>query len=135
MNPTTCDTACFGGIDSIMCTWSGIKCPSSNRHSLCCASFLNTSLPQGMFEQQGLALNATFRSQDTVRLDAFVRAGSGFALLREEVALPGVERRAWEVWGHARVDAQLYLTHAAERSSEPPVVALSSVIRSVWAQP
>lgn len=89
----------------------------------------------GLFEQQGLVPNVVFRSQDTTRLDAFVRAGSGCALLREEVALPGAERRDWEVWGHARVDAQLYAAASAERFSEPLVVALSSVIRDVWAQP
>jgi DNA-binding transcriptional LysR family regulator len=92
-------------------------------------------LLQGMFEQQGLAPNVVFRSQDTTRLDAFVHAGSGCALLREEVALPGVERRDWEVWGHARVDAQLYVAHTTERASDPLVVALFSVIRGVWAQP
>ena len=43
MYPTTCDTAYFGGIAIIMCTWSGIKCPSSIRLSFCAASFLNTS--------------------------------------------------------------------------------------------
>jgi hypothetical protein len=30
IKPTTCDTAYFGGIGIIMCTWSDIKCPSSN---------------------------------------------------------------------------------------------------------
>ena len=43
MNPTTCDTAYFGGIDSSMWTWSGIKCPSSTFYSFCSASFRNTS--------------------------------------------------------------------------------------------
>ncbi len=85
-----------------------------------------------LFEQQGLAPNVALRSDDTSALEAFVRAGSGCALLREEVALPGVERGEWVVWGHARVDAQLYFSSAAERSSDPLVVALGSVVRSVW---
>src|SRR5208283_1007100 len=43
MNPTTDDTAYFGGIEIIMCTWSARRCPSSIRHSFCSASFRNTS--------------------------------------------------------------------------------------------
>lgn len=85
-----------------------------------------------LFEQQGLAPNVALRSEDTSALEAFVRAGSGCALLREEVALPGVERGEWIVWGHARIDAQLYFSSTAERASDPLVVALHSVVRSVW---
>src|SRR5271168_4464520 len=43
MNPTTCDTAYFGGIEIIMWTWSASKWPSSIRHSFCSASLRNTS--------------------------------------------------------------------------------------------
>lgn len=87
---------------------------------------------RGLFEQQGLMPNVVFRSQDTASLETFVRAGSGCALLRDEVAVAGVERREWLVWGHARIEAQLYLAFTAERMSDPLVVALASVVRSVW---
>src|SRR6185295_5392282 len=43
MNPITADTACFGGIDTSIWTWSGIRCPSSTRLSFCAASLRNTS--------------------------------------------------------------------------------------------
>src|SRR5947199_6150159 len=43
MNPATCETECFGGIDNSIWTWSGIRCPSSTRHSFWEASFRNTS--------------------------------------------------------------------------------------------
>ena len=42
MNPLTDATEYFGGTDKRMCTWSGIKCPSSTVHSFCSASDLNT---------------------------------------------------------------------------------------------
>lgn len=87
---------------------------------------------RGLFEQQGLTPNVAMRSEDTSALDAFVRAGSGCALLREEIALPGVERGEWLVWGHAQVDAQLFFSCAAERAANPLVVALASVVASVW---
>ncbi len=87
---------------------------------------------RGMFEQHGLAPNIVLRSDDTSALESFVRAGSACALLREEIALPGVESGDWIVWGHARVDAQLYFSSAAERASDPLVVALTSAVRAVW---
>jgi DNA-binding transcriptional LysR family regulator len=85
-----------------------------------------------LFEQQGLAPNVVLRSQDTSSLDVLVRGGNACALLREEVALPGVERGDWMVWGHARVDAQLYFSTAADRASDPLVVALSAVVLTAW---
>ncbi|MBB4844509.1 DNA-binding transcriptional LysR family regulator [Paucibacter oligotrophus] len=90
-------------------------------------------LLRGLFEQQGLAPNVVMRSDDSGHLDSFVRAGSACALLREEVAVPGVERGDWMVWGHARVDAKLYFSSAAERASDPLVVALNSAVQAVWA--
>ncbi len=85
-----------------------------------------------LFEQQGLAPNVVLRSEDLSALESFVRAGSACALLREEVALAGVERGEWVVWGHARVDARLYFCSAQERVGDPLVVALSSAVQSVW---
>lgn len=87
---------------------------------------------RGLFEQQGLSPNVALRCEDTSALEAFVRAGSACALLREEVALPGVERGEWVVWGHARVDAQLFFSTTSERAGDPLVVALHAVVRGVW---
>jgi len=88
---------------------------------------------RSLFEQQGLSPHVVVRSADTATLDGLVAAGSVCALLREEVAMPAVERGDWWVWGHARVDAQLYFCSAQERSGDPLIVALSSVLQSVWA--
>lgn len=90
-------------------------------------------LLRGLFEQQGLTPNIVLRSEDTHSLDLMVREGNGCALLREELALPGVERGEWMVWGHARVDAQLFFSTAADRQGDPLVVALNSVMQGVWA--
>lgn len=87
---------------------------------------------RALFDQQGLAPNVAVQSADTASLDTFVRAGTGCALLREEVALPGVERGEWMVWGAAKVDARLFLATTADRASDPLVVALLSVLKGVW---
>ncbi len=43
MKPITCDTAYFGDIAIIMCSWSCIRCPSTISLSFCAASFWNIS--------------------------------------------------------------------------------------------
>ncbi|HEY4083631.1 MAG TPA: LysR family transcriptional regulator [Burkholderiaceae bacterium] len=87
---------------------------------------------RSMFEQQGVTPNVVVRSADTSALETLVAAGSVCALVRDEIALPGTERGDWWVWGHARMDAQLYFCSAHERAGDPLVVALSSVVQSVW---
>ena len=87
---------------------------------------------RGLFEKQGLEPNVATRSEDTSALESFVRAGTACALLRQEIAVPGVERGEWSVWGHAKVDAQLYFTSSSEMSSDPLAVALSSAVQTVW---
>ncbi len=43
MYPITWATEYFGGIEISMCTWSGIRWPSTTWLSFCFASVLNTS--------------------------------------------------------------------------------------------
>ncbi|WP_423598136.1 LysR family transcriptional regulator [Roseateles sp. MS654] len=89
-------------------------------------------LLQEMFDRQGLAPRVVMRAEDTSGLEAYVRAGSGCALIREEVAVRGAEHGAWMVWGPGQIDAQLYLVTSTEGGSDPLTAALSSLIRSVW---
>lgn len=86
-----------------------------------------------LFEQQGLEPNVVMRSEDTSTLESFVRAGTACTLLRDEVALPGVERQEWIVWGHASADACLYFVYSPDHSNDPLVVALTSAVDAVWA--
>ncbi|MNO07353.1 hypothetical protein D3C81_2295110 [compost metagenome] len=61
-----------------------------------------------------------------------MRAGAGCALLREETALAGAASNDFIVWGQARVDAMLGFILPYERASEPALVALSSIIQTIW---
>lgn len=90
-------------------------------------------LMRALFERQGLAPRVVLQVEETSGLDAYVRAGSGCALLREEIAVRGVEHEAWMVWAPALLEAQLYLVTSAERASDPLTVALVSLVRDVWA--
>lgn len=89
-------------------------------------------LMRTLFERQGLAPRVVMQIEETSGLDAYVRAGSGCALLREEVAVRGVEHNDWMVWGPAQLDAELYLVTSIEGAGDPLTVALTSMVRSVW---
>ena len=87
---------------------------------------------RGLFEKQGLEPNIVMRSEDISTLESFVRSGTACALLREEIALPGVARNEWSVWGHAEVRAQLFFVSSLELSSDPLAVALTSAVQTAW---
>lgn len=89
-------------------------------------------LMQALFERQGLAPRVVMQVEETSGLDAYVRAGSGCALLREEIAVCGVEHNDWMVWGPAQLDAELYFVTSLEGGCDPLTVALTSLVRSVW---
>ncbi|RYH23940.1 MAG: LysR family transcriptional regulator, partial [Alcaligenaceae bacterium] len=89
-------------------------------------------LLHSLFEPQGLMPRATIHIQDTSGLAAYVRAGSGCALLREEIAMRGAERDEWLVWGPARLDAGLFLVSAVEGGNDPLAVAFASMVQGVW---
>jgi hypothetical protein len=36
------------------------------------------------------------------------------------------------VWGHARVDAQLFFSTAPDRAGDPLAVALTAVVQAAW---
>lgn len=89
-------------------------------------------LMAALFERQGLAPRVVMQVEETSGLDAYVRAGSGCALLREEVAVRGVEHNDWMVWGPAQLDAERYFVTSLEGACDPLPVALTSLVRSVW---
>jgi DNA-binding transcriptional LysR family regulator len=87
---------------------------------------------RSLFEKQGLEPNVVMRCEDTSTLESFVRAGTACALLRQEIAVPGVERQEWCVWGHARVDAQLFFGISHDLTGDPLAVALLSAVQTAW---
>lgn len=89
-------------------------------------------LLRDMFERHGLSPRIVMQHDDQANQDALVRAGAGCALLREETALAGAASNDFIVWGQARVDAMLGFILPYERASEPALVALSSIIQTIW---
>lgn len=85
-----------------------------------------------LFERHGLSPRVVMHIDDQANMDALVRAGAGCALLREERALQGAQRKEFAIWGRARVDAALGFITANESATEPLIVALISMLKEIW---
>jgi len=85
-----------------------------------------------LFEHHGLMPRVIMNSDDQAGMDALVRAGAGCALLREELALQGAKRHDFTLWGQAKIDATLGFAVSAEKAAEPILVALISLLKTLW---
>lgn len=65
--------------------------------------------------------------------DALVRSGAGCALIREGVALRGVQKNHFAIWGHTKADAILSIISSNETSQIPLIMALVSMLKEIWA--
>lgn len=89
-------------------------------------------LLRDLFERHGLTPRTVMHSDDQANIDSLVRAGAGCALLREEIALAGVRRQDFMIWGHAKIDATLGFASSNERAAEPALIALISMLKEIW---
>ncbi|MEZ2721929.1 LysR family transcriptional regulator [Paenalcaligenes hominis] len=86
-----------------------------------------------LFERRGLSPRIIMHSDSTAHFDALVRAGAGCALIREEIALQGVQKKHFSIWGHTKADAILSFISANETSQTPLIIALVSMLKEIWA--
>ena len=84
------------------------------------------------FERHGLRANVTFQLSDSLHLVDLIREGSACGLLRRDVAEEGAAKGQWTLWECADVHANLYLMTSTERSNDPLLVALMSILQSIW---
>jgi DNA-binding transcriptional LysR family regulator len=61
-----------------------------------------------------------------------VESGVGISLVREEIALPSAEAGRSAIWPEATIRTGLWLVHAANRRTDPLLVALLDVLHEVW---
>ncbi len=86
-----------------------------------------------IFERRGLTPRVIMQGADQAQMDALVRAGSGCALLREEIALKGVQQGHFTIWGgNVKVDASLGFITPLESIESPVKVALISMLKTIW---
>lgn len=85
-----------------------------------------------LFERRGLSPRVIMRSESTANFDALVRAGAGCALIREELALQGVQKNHFSIWGHIKTDATLGFISANENTQTALTMALVSMLKSIW---
>ncbi|MGG4776096.1 LysR family transcriptional regulator [Alcaligenaceae bacterium 429] len=89
-------------------------------------------LLRDVFEKRALTPRVILHSDDQAQMDALVRAGSGCALLREEVALQGVRQGHFTIWGNVKMEASLGFITPLESVESPLTVALISMLQRIW---
>lgn len=93
----------------------------------------NHHLLRELFEKRGLSPRIIMYSEEAAHFDALVRAGAGCALIREELALQGIQKNHFAIWGHVKADATLGFISANENAQTPLIIALVSMLQEIWA--
>jgi DNA-binding transcriptional LysR family regulator len=65
-------------------------------------------------------------------INDLVESGVGVSLVRDEIAVQSVDAGRSVVWPGRAITTKLWLVHAADRRSDPLIVALREVQHDVW---
>ena len=65
-------------------------------------------------------------------INNLVESGVGISLIRDETVSHSVDARHSVIWPGSQVTTKLWLVYAADRETDPLVVALVDVLREVW---
>ena len=95
--------------------------PSSHRQ-LVLELFRNRAQPQRIIEADSESVIVNL-----------VESGVGVSLIRAEIAAQSTKARRTAIWPGSKVTTQLWLVHAADRDTDPLLVALREVLLEVWA--
>jgi DNA-binding transcriptional LysR family regulator len=67
-------------------------------------------------------------------INDLVESGVGVSLIRDEIAAHSVEAGRSAVWPGREITTKLWLVHAADRRTDPLIVALRDVQNDVWSE-
>ena len=67
-------------------------------------------------------------------INNLVESGAGISLIRDEAGSATAEAARYFIWPDSEVRTHLWLVHAADRESDPLLVALRDVLATVWAE-
>ena len=67
-------------------------------------------------------------------INNLVESGAGISLIRDEAGPATAEAARYFIWPDSEVRTHLWLVHAADRESDPLLVALRDVLATVWAE-
>jgi DNA-binding transcriptional LysR family regulator len=66
-------------------------------------------------------------------INNLVESGAGISLIRDDAGPSTAEASRYFIWPDSEVTTRLWLVHAADRESDPLLVALREVLAAVWA--
>jgi len=115
------ELACAGWQTIAQQPWIVAPAPSSH-HQLVMSLFGDgTARPERIIEADSESV-----------INDLVESGVGVSLIRDEIAAQSVEAGRSVVWPGREITTKLWLVHAAERRSDPLIVALREVQQDVW---
>jgi DNA-binding transcriptional LysR family regulator len=88
----------------------------------------------------GLFSDGTVRPERIVEADSesvindLVESGVGVSLIRDEIAARSVQAGRSVVWPGREITTTLWLVHAADRKTDPLIVALRDVQHDIWSE-
>jgi len=65
-------------------------------------------------------------------INNLIESGVGVSLIRDEIATPSADASLSAAWPGRQITTKLWLVHAADRASDPLIVALVEVLAEIW---
>jgi DNA-binding transcriptional LysR family regulator len=89
-------------------------------------------LVMGLFGEPALQPDRIIEADNESVINNLVESGVGISLIRDEIVTQSVDAGHSVIWPSAQVTTQLWLVHAADRETDPLVMALVAVLREIW---
>jgi DNA-binding transcriptional LysR family regulator len=85
-----------------------------------------------LFAERGGELSPTIEADNESVITNLVESGVGVSLVRDEIARSAADAGRAVVWPGASMQTELWLVHAADRRSDPLIVAILDILQELW---
>ena len=103
--------------------WIVAPAPSTHHHLVMSLFDDGTARPERIIEADSESV-----------INDLVESGVGVSLVRDEIAAQSVDAGRSVVWPGREITTKLWLVHAADRGTDPLIVALRDVQHDVWSR-
>ena len=85
-----------------------------------------------MFKGRAAPPAKTIEADNESVINNLIESGVGLSLVRDEIALASAEAGRIVIWPEGQLTTRLWLAYAADRDTDPLIVALLQVLHEVW---
>lgn len=91
-----------------------------------------SELSKSIFSSRGLTLNTVVEVDEINQISSIVSAGLGMTIMRDDIARLAASKDELTIWSGHEINAPLSLVYHSDQDSNPLLIALLSVIKTVW---